>query len=685
MATRILITGGCGFIGHHLVEGLLKQTDWEIIVLDGLTYAGNLNRLTDIDIWEKEKHRVKFIWHDLKAPISETTDKIIGNLDYIWHLAAESHVDRSLEDSIPFVMSNVVGTANLLEYVKKYQPNLKKFVTFSTDEVFGPAPFGVDYKEGDVCNPSNPYSASKEGEEAISKSFAFSFGLPIMITRCHDKETKIWTNEGIKNIDEVKKGDLVWTLVNNKELKLQPIQEIFIQNNYEGEMIEIKSNKYNFLVTPDHRMLTKKRYGENNYSIKIAKNLLNLRTTERHYIPLSGEWNGLDAEFIDISKYIRKEKYFNVKEIQTKIKTESLMAFIGWYISEGSYFGNKNGDGTISIGCVKHKEEVKEIIRQLGFEPREYGKNRRDIEFHSVLFVDFLKQFGKGAENKTIPDWVLNYDKKYLKILYKALMEGDGSIQKSYKRYYTKSRKLAEKVAELVIKLGFAAGIKERWTFDPLKNKKSKSYYVNIRKSIGGLEKKNIKKTYYKGKVWCIRTPSGNFFIERNGEIACSGNTMNVIGERQHPEKFVPKVIKAVLENKPITIHGVPGNISSRKWIHARNVCDALLFLMDKGEIIEKKNQNDASHGIYHIVGEEKTALDLANEIAKIIRGKELDNSEIEFVDFHRTRPGHDLRYSLDGSKLLNLGFKYKYSLDESLEKMVKWMIKPENQKWLEI
>ena len=183
MTKRILITGGCGFIGHHLVEGILKQTDWEITILDALTYAGNLNRLTDIEIWEQERRRVKFVWHNLKSPISESIHKMIGDLDYIWHLAAESHVERSLEDSIPFVMSNVVGTANLLEYVKKHQPNLKKLLIFSTDEVFGPAPEGVYYKEGDVCNPSNPYSASKEGQEAISKAFAFSFGLPVIITR----------------------------------------------------------------------------------------------------------------------------------------------------------------------------------------------------------------------------------------------------------------------------------------------------------------------------------------------------------------------------------------------------------------------------------------------------------------------------------------------------------------------
>ena len=127
---RILITGGAGFLGHHIVEQLLKNTNWEIVILDSLNYAGSLNRLLDIEIWEREKHRIKFVWHDLKAPVLESLHKIIGNLDYVWHLAAESHVDRSLEDSIPFVMSNVLGTANLLEYVKKKQPNLRKYIQF---------------------------------------------------------------------------------------------------------------------------------------------------------------------------------------------------------------------------------------------------------------------------------------------------------------------------------------------------------------------------------------------------------------------------------------------------------------------------------------------------------------------------------------------------------------------------
>ena len=104
MPKRLLLTGFAGFIGSHIVEGVLKNTDWEIVGLDRLDLSVNLARLSDIEIWEKEKQRVKFIWWDLKSPINDQIVKMIGNVDYIWHLAASSHVDRSISDPMSFVM-----------------------------------------------------------------------------------------------------------------------------------------------------------------------------------------------------------------------------------------------------------------------------------------------------------------------------------------------------------------------------------------------------------------------------------------------------------------------------------------------------------------------------------------------------------------------------------------------------
>jgi len=326
----ILITGGAGFIGHHLIEGVLKRTDWQIVIIDRLDMSGNTKRLTDIEIWEKEKHRVKFIWWDLKSEINPQIRKEIGEVDYIWHLAASSHVNRSIENPLSFVMDNVVGTCNLLNYARTLN-NLKLFINFGTDEVFGPALEGVFYKEWDRYKSGNPYSATKAGAEELCMAFANTYKIPIICT-----------------------------------------------------------------------------------------------------------------------------------------------------------------------------------------------------------------------------------------------------------------------------------------------------------------------------------------------------HTMNVFGERQHPEKFIPLVIKKVLSGENVLIHADKTRTKSgtRMWIHARNVYKALLFLTERGEIDEK----------YNVVGEKEVSnLEMAQFIAKVI-GKEL---KYEMVDFHSSRPGHDLRYSLDGTKMKDMGWELPKTFEQSLEKTIKWTL--ENKKWLNI
>ena len=180
---RVLITGGAGFIAHHLIGHILETTDWEIITLDRLDYSGNLNRLHDlmISFMPETKRRVKIVHHDLKAELNPLVRSEIGDVDYILHLAAGSHVDRSIDYPMEFVLDNVVGTCNILEFAR-LQPNLERFVYFSTDEIFGPAPNGIKYKEEDRYNSTNPYSATKAGGEELAVAFQNTYGLPIYIT-----------------------------------------------------------------------------------------------------------------------------------------------------------------------------------------------------------------------------------------------------------------------------------------------------------------------------------------------------------------------------------------------------------------------------------------------------------------------------------------------------------------------
>lgn len=178
---RVLVTGGAGFIGHHIIDYLLQKTDFEIVVLDRLDTSGDLNRIAELDSFKKSPRRVLFIWHDLKAPINEHVANVIGNVNFILHLAAASHVDRSISDPVSFAMDNVVGTANLLSFARSLG-TLEKFINFSTDEVFGPAPEGYAHAEDDPHRPSNPYSASKSGQEAFGYAFFVTYGLPVITT-----------------------------------------------------------------------------------------------------------------------------------------------------------------------------------------------------------------------------------------------------------------------------------------------------------------------------------------------------------------------------------------------------------------------------------------------------------------------------------------------------------------------
>jgi dTDP-glucose 4,6-dehydratase len=183
MTKTILVTGGAGFIAHHVIDTILATTDWNIVSLDRLDYSGNLNRLNEVVMSypAETRKRVKVVHHDLKAELNPQIRSLIGKVDYVAHLAAGSHVDRSIDYPMEFILDNVIGTANILEFART-QDNLERFIYFSTDEIFGPAPGGVKYKENDRYNSTNPYSASKAGGEELVVAYENTYKLPAIIT-----------------------------------------------------------------------------------------------------------------------------------------------------------------------------------------------------------------------------------------------------------------------------------------------------------------------------------------------------------------------------------------------------------------------------------------------------------------------------------------------------------------------
>jgi dTDP-glucose 4,6-dehydratase len=174
--TNILVTGGAGFIGSNFVRLVYRERpDWQITVLDSLTYAGNKANLAGLD-----ENRVKLIVGDICD--EKVVDRAVGKVDAIVHFAAESHVDNSVHSPWPFVNTNLVGTYQILEAVRKHN---KRLHHISTDEVYGDLELNdPKFNERTPYNPSSPYSATKAGSDHLVRAWIRSFGVQATISNC---------------------------------------------------------------------------------------------------------------------------------------------------------------------------------------------------------------------------------------------------------------------------------------------------------------------------------------------------------------------------------------------------------------------------------------------------------------------------------------------------------------------
>lgn len=175
---KVLITGGAGFIGSNFVRHLFNSNrNVEIINFDSLTYAGNPESLADI----AENPRYKFVRGDITD--RQAVDKVFEErLDAVVNFAAETHVDRSIEDASPFLRTNVLGTQCLLDAARRFK--LPKFVQISTDEVYGSAPAGESFTEETVLDPRSPYAASKASADHFVSAYANTYGVAAVVLRC---------------------------------------------------------------------------------------------------------------------------------------------------------------------------------------------------------------------------------------------------------------------------------------------------------------------------------------------------------------------------------------------------------------------------------------------------------------------------------------------------------------------
>lgn len=284
---KLLITGGAGFIGSNFVHHILKKyPDYEIINLDALTYAGNLENLKELE----KNPNYRFVKGDICD--AGLVDELVKEADIVVHFAAESHVDRSILDSEAFIRTNVIGTHTLLEAAKK--AGNKRFHHVSTDEVFGSlSATDPAFNETTPYDPRSPYSASKASSDHLVRAYFHTYGLPITISNCSN-------NYGPYHFPE----------------KLIPL---IITNLMEEKKIPIYGDGMNvrdWLYVEDHckaidAIIHKGRIGETycvggdgeKPNIEIAKTILSLLGKDESMIEYVEDRKGHDKRYaIDFSK-----------------------------------------------------------------------------------------------------------------------------------------------------------------------------------------------------------------------------------------------------------------------------------------------------------------------------------------------------------------------------------------------
>ena len=322
---NILVTGGAGFIGSNFIYYMLeKYPDYKIINLDSLTYCGNLENLKEIE----DNPNYKFVKGDIVD--NNLVDEIVlkNNISYIVNFAAESHVDRSIEDPKIFLDSNIIGTQNLLEIAKKYyeKGQIKKYIQISTDEVYGSLGKTGYFTEKTPLAPNSPYSASKAGADLIVRAYNETFDLPINITRCSN-------NYGRYQFPEKLIPLMINNALNDKKLPVYG----------DGKNIRDWLHVYDHCSAIDlvlHKGIVGEVYniGGNNEkeNIEIVKLILKYLKKEEDLIEYVEDRLGHDRRYAIDSSKIQKELGWKPKyTFETGIKET-----IEWYLANLDWLDN---------------------------------------------------------------------------------------------------------------------------------------------------------------------------------------------------------------------------------------------------------------------------------------------------------------------------------------------------------
>ena len=355
-------------------------------------------------------------------------------------------------------------------------------------------------------------------------------------TGCYDEQTEVLTDKGWKYWSEVTEEDSFYTLSQDKKIEIQKPTQLF-KKKYTGKMISFKTRNLDLLVTPNHNMLVENR---KTGSLELMRADAYANNFYYYSIPKQGEWIGEDKPTITFSgieytKYCFGNAYQTVSSTYT-FDMKDWMAFLGIFLSEGWIYKGEKGSSKDYLIVISQKKEpnktlIRELLHRMGISYNEKGV-KNGFAIYDKTLHSYLKQFGY-QKDRFIPREIFSLDRKYLEILYKWLMLGDGSINKrGQETYYTNSETLANNVQELVLKLGYGSGLKKKIRFHKAKEKfisiyevtrhvKSKHYWIQNSSKIDYVD--------YNGMIYCAEVPNHTLMVRRNGKATWCGNSVGVV------------------------------------------------------------------------------------------------------------------------------------------------------------
>lgn len=558
---RILVTGGAGFIGSHLVNRLMTEGH-EVICLDNF-YTGRKHNLLK---WIGNPY-FEMVRHDITEPIRLEVDQV-------YHLACPASPIHYQFNAIKTVKTNVMGTLNMLGLAKRVKARI---LLASTSEVYG---------DPEVHPQPETYHGNVN---------------PIGIRSCYDDQTEILTETGWVLFPHLKPQQKVATLTPEGRVEYHVPDEYLVQS-YVGNLLRFNNSKFDLCVTPNHKMYVRSKTGKLKF----------LKADEKRYWHSWKVLTGAKFPGSEIHTFNFGPPPSNAKIHLKPVRMDDWLEFLGYYLSEGCTHVRRrvrvvNGcdydvaDYNILIAQEnpEGRTKIADCLDRLGF--KYFDSDHHQFRICSKQLAEILLALGKSGD-KYIPREYLQLSPRQSRILFDALIMGDGSQRGNCFTYYSKSKQLADDVQELALRCGFAASVVSHAVGRDL-------YRVNIRKAKDAALVEP-EKVFYKGKVYCVNVKNHVILVRRNGRAAFCGNCydegkrmaetlafdyhrsngvdirvariFNTYGPNMLPNdgRVVSNFIVQALQGKPLTVYG--DGSQTRSFCYVSDLVEGLIRLMNQ-------------------------------------------------------------------------------------------------------